>query len=181
MKVDDKAVTDKLRERLLLSREVPGDRLLLADATLQAALDGTRALSQGELAALQGSPATLLRFRHLALARRRHVFQSSTGMLRAASAGTLEQLATDDGLWTLHFLPTQTGWQVVLKLAAAAPAAPQLLRDRPLLRVTDGGGAIVLQGRLDSDGECEHAWPFDLPPASHFQAHGARFAVTALA
>jgi hypothetical protein len=37
-----------------------------------------------------------------------------------------------------------------------------LLREQPLLRVIDGGGAIVLQGRLDADGECERAWP--LPP-----------------
>ncbi len=171
---------DKLRERVLLAREVPGDRLLLADATLLAALGGTRPLTQGELAALNGSPATLRRFRHLAQAHRRGAWQSSTGLLRAADSGAIEQLATDDGLWTLHFVPAQGGWQVVLKVDAAAPAAAQLLRDRPLLRVTDGGGAIVLQGRLDADGECEHAWPFEQPPARHFHEHGASFAVTAV-
>lgn len=170
----------KLHERLLLARAVPGDRLLLADATLQAALDGTRPLTPGELAALHGSPVTLRRFRHLALARRRGEWLSSAGMLRAADSGTLAQLTTDDGLWTLHFVPDGALWQVVLKVDAAAPPAASLLRTRPMLRVTDGGGAIVLQGRLDADGECERPWPFDVEPARHFHAHGATFAVTAV-
>ena len=61
----------KLRERLLLARVAPGDRLMLPDATLQAALDGSRPLTPAELAALNASPVTLRRFRHLALARRR--------------------------------------------------------------------------------------------------------------
>ncbi|TWI43712.1 hypothetical protein IP92_04765 [Pseudoduganella flava] len=170
----------KLQERLLLARAVPGDRLLLADATLQAALDGTRPLSPAELAALNGSPVTLRRFRTLALARRQGAWQTSSGMLRAADSGALPMLATDDGLWALHFVPDGEGWQVVLTLDAAAPPAASLLRERPLLRVTDGAGAIVLQGRLDADGECERPWPFALAPARHFQQHGATFAVTAL-
>lgn len=171
----------RLRERLLLARAVPGDRLLLADATLLAALDGTRPLSPGELAALNGSPATLRRFRHLALARRRDAWQSSTGMLRAADSGGPTALTTDDGLWTLHFLDGESGWRIVLALDAAAPVAAGLLRERTLLRVTDGAGATLLQGRLDADGECEQAWPFAAPPGEHLQRHGATFAVTALA
>jgi hypothetical protein len=39
----------------------------------------------------------------------------------------------------------------------------------------------VLQGRLDSDGECEAAWPFAAVPASHFQQSGAVFSVEPLA
>ncbi|TWI69574.1 hypothetical protein IP91_00644 [Pseudoduganella lurida] len=178
-KVREKTAEDRLRERVLLSRAVPGDRLMLADAALLAALDGSRPLSTGELAALNGSPVTLRRFRHLALERRRGAWTASTGMLRAADSGELTLLATDDGLWTLHFVVAE-GWQVILKLEVAVAAAPQLLRERPLLRVTDGGGAIVLQGRLDSDGECERSWPFEAAPAQHFQACGATFAVTAL-
>ena len=171
----------KLRERLLLVRDVPGDRMMLADATLLAALDGTRPLTPAEAAALQGSPVTLRRFRHLALARRAGRWQASGGLLRAADSGALGMLATEDGMWTLHFVAEGAGWQVVLRLDAAAPAASQLLRERPLLRVTDGAGEVVLQGRLDADGECEHAWPFDTAPAAHFQSHGAAFAVTAVA
>ena len=66
-------------------------------------------------------------------------------------------------------------------MGPAAPAAAGLLRERALLRVTDGAGATLLQGRLDADGECEHAWPFAAAPAEHLQRHGATFAVTALA
>jgi hypothetical protein len=91
----------------------------------------------------------------------------------------LNELATDDGHWQLHFLPGQQGggWQIILKLDAEAPFAARLLRDQPLLRVVDGGGAILLQGRLDADGECERAWPFDTEPMAHFQLYGAGFAV----
>lgn len=177
----------RLRERLLLSRAVPGDRLMLSDATLKAALDGSRPLTPNERAALQQSPLTLRRFRHLALERRAEslpqaandpVWSGSTGMLRAASsAAVLEQMTTDDGCWTLHFLPQDQGWQVILTLSSDAPFAARLLREQPLLRVVDGGGAIVLQGRLDADGECERGWPFDTAPAPHFQMYGARFAV----
>jgi hypothetical protein len=183
-----KSPDQKLQERLLLSRAVPGDRLMLADEVLLAALNGTQPLSTGELAALQASPLTLRRFRHLALETRRAaqpapaandaVWRGSRGMLRAAaSAEALEALATDDGYWTLHFVPEGEGWQVILALNPAAPFAARLLGERPEVRVTDGGGAIVVQGHLDSDGECERGWAFPSPPAEHFQQYGAQFSV----
>jgi hypothetical protein len=187
----------RLRERVLLSRPTPGDCLMLADATLLAALDGTRPLTPNERQALSASPLTLRRFRQLSLERHsalQHAAQpaandaawtGSSGMLRAAStasaADALEALVTDDGYWTLHFLPQDGGWQVILSLSADAPFAARLLREQPPLRVIDGGGAIVLQGRLDADGECERAWPFATAPASHFQLYGAGFAVEPVA
>ena len=183
----------RLRARVLLSRSAPGDRLMLADATLLAALDGTRPLTPNERQALSASPLTLRRFRQLSLARHAPasaaandpLWTGTRGMLRAAStassAEALEALVTDDGYWTLHFLPQDGGWQVILSLSADAPFAARLLRDQPQLRVIDGGGAIVLQGRLDADGECERAWPFATGPASHFQLYGAGFAVEPVA
>ena len=184
----------RLRERALLSRAVPGDHLVLADVTLLAALDGTRVLTPKERQALAASPLTLRRFRQLSLERhaaaqpRVHavandpVWSGSTGMLRAAATATaLESLVTDDGYWTLHFLPQDGGWQVILSLSADAPFAARLLNEQPLLRVIDGGGAIVLQGRLDADGECERTWPFATAPAPHFQLYGAGFAVEPVA
>jgi hypothetical protein len=183
----------QLRERLLLSPAVSGDRLMLADATLLAALNGTRALTPNERQALSSSPLTLRRFRQLSLERyaaaaqapqaaNDPVWSGSRGMLRAASTTeALEALVTDDGHWTLHFLPQDSGWQVILSLSAEAPFAARLLNDQPQLRVIDGGGAIVLQGRLDADGECERAWPFATAPAEHFQLYGAGFAVEPVA
>jgi len=179
----------KLQERLLLAREVPDDRLALDDSVLLAALSGSRALDAAQLAALQASPLTLKRFRHLALERRRlasAAWRGSAGMLRAASTATvLESLVTDDGCWSLHFLPAANGaavgdgggWQVILQLEASASFAAQLMREQPLLRVLDGQGSVVLQGRLDADGECERAWPFSLGPSEHFQQCGAGFSV----
>ncbi|NVD74673.1 hypothetical protein D0T25_10015 [Duganella sp. BJB488] len=178
----------RLRERALLARAVPGDRLMLADATLLAALDGSRVLTPNERQALSASPLTLRRFRQLSLERQASgrspqaandpVWSGSGGMLRAAaSAAALESLVTDDGCWTLHFLPQGEGWQVILSLSAEAPFAARLLREHVMVRVIDGGGAIVLQGRLDLDGECECGWPFATAPARHFQMYGAGFAV----
>ncbi|AVR96547.1 hypothetical protein C9I28_13215 [Pseudoduganella armeniaca] len=173
-------VQARLRERLLLAG-VPGDRLVLADGTLRAALDGSRPLAPAELAALQASPLTLRRLRHLALLRRQALaprWAGSAGMLRAADSGAAPaRLVTDDGHWTLHLLPQDGRWQVILQLDPAAPFAPALLRAGALLRVTDGSGAALLQGRLDADGECEAPWPHALEPAAYLQAHGAAFTV----
>ena len=175
MKTGD--IDRKLRERLLMAPCVEGDRLMLGDAVLLAALDGSRALTAGERAALQGSPLTTRRLRTLALARRAaaiDAWQGSSGMLRAADSGAqLVELATDDGYWRLHFV----GDRVILQLVPEAPFAARLLRDAALLRVVDGAGRQLLAGRLDADGECEAAWPFADAPAAHFQQHGAGFTV----
>lgn len=182
----------RLRERALLGRAVAGDHLMLADATLLAALDGTRALTSNERQALSASPLTLRRFRQLSLERHAAsqpraaandaAWSGSSGMLRAAATATaIESLVTDDNYWTLHFLPQDGGWQVILSLAAYAPFAARLLNEQPMLRVIDGGGAIVLQGRLDADGECERGWPFANAPGPHFQLYGAAFAVEPVA
>ena len=173
----------KLRERLLLRQRVEGDQLMLADPVLAAALDGSRRLSAGERAALAKSPLTMRRLRQLSIERARAArsWQASSGMLRAAATGApLEKLVTDDNHWALHFLPEGAGWQVVLALAGDAPFAPQLMREQPMLRVRDGAGALVLQGSLDADGECETAWPFESAPAAHFQLSGAGFTVEAV-
>ena len=171
----------KLEEQILLARRVEGDRLMLADAVLLAAIDGRRALTLAERAALRASPLTLRRFRSLASARKHaanDAWQGSAGMLRAASGtAPLAAMATDDGHWTLHFVEQGGAWRVILAMAPGAPFAARLLREHRLLRVVDGGGAIVLQGALDGDGECESGWPFATPPGPHFQEFGARFAV----
>jgi hypothetical protein len=175
------ATERKLQEQLLLTRRVEGDRLMLADAVIGAALDGSRALTENECAAMRASPLTLRRFRALALARRAATnlqWSGSSGMLRAASSGAaLTDVATDDGHWRLHFVTQGGAWRVILALDAAAPFAAHLLREQSLLRVLDGQGAVILQGSLDRDGECESAWPFASEPAAYLQQAGARFAV----
>jgi hypothetical protein len=176
------AMDRKLQERLLAGRRVEGDRLVLADAVLEAALDGRRPLTANERAALRASPLTARRLRQLSIDRHERAsqapWQGSAGMLRAADSGAgLDVLATDDGAFRLHFVPGETGWRVILQLAPDASCAARLLRERPLLRVLDGAGAAVLEGRLDTDCECEDAWPFVEAPAAHFQRAGAAFSV----
>lgn len=171
----EKQLERRLQAALLLTpRE--HDYLVLDDATLIAALDGVTPLSAGERAVLAASPLTIRRLRQLSVDRAR-TWRASRGMLRAADSGAaLAELVTDDGYWTLHF----TGPHVILQLAPDAPFARQVLAEQPLLRVVDGAGAVVLTGRLDSDGECESAWPFALAPGQHFQQAGAVFAVEAM-
>ena len=185
-------IDHKVQEALLTGRRVEGDCVMLPDAVLLAALEGTRHLSAGERTALEASPLTLRRFRALAIARRRdldtnattktadtaNLWTGSHGMLRAAASGeALAALATDDGYWALHFIDDPDGWRVVLALDGGAPFAGRLLREQPRLRVLDGDGAIILQGSLDADGECESAWPFAAAPAPHFHQFGAGFSV----
>jgi len=170
----------KLRAALLVAPR-DGDRLMLADAVLLAALDGSTPLTRGERAALAASPLTIRRLRHLAdamAARAAGAWRASAGMLRAADSGAaLAELVTDDGFWTLHFIGSEGAHRVILQLNAEAPFAPAVLAGQPMLQVIDGAGAVVLLGRLDADGECESAWPFALAPAQHFQQAGAVFAV----
>ena len=176
----------RLQERLLLDRRVEGDRLVLGDATLLAALDGSRPLTAGERVALQASPLTMRRLRQLAIERRMREappvrsasgWHRSQGRLRAASSGDLETLRTDDGWFTLHLVQQGEGWRAILQLAADAPFAADLLAARAPLRVRDGAGRTILEGRLDADGECEAAWPFASAPAVHLQAADAAFSV----
>lgn len=182
-KQDD--LTGRVRAALLLQRRPDGDRLMLDDATLGAALDGSRPLTGAERAALQASPLTARRLRHLALARRAqasgtaggHGWRASTGMLRAAASGVPAAVVTDDGWWTLHFARAADGWRAILQLAPHAPFAASLLAARPPLRVLDGAGAVILAGALDADGEVEAAWPFAAAPGAHLQAQGAAFRV----
>ena len=177
----DRRLQEQLLQQLLLARRVEGDRLMLADAVMLAALDGSRALSAGERAALQASPLTLRRFKTLSLERRKaakHEWRGSCGMLRAASDGApLRALATDDGHWTLHFVEQDGAWRVILALDAAAPFAAHMVREQPMLHVKDGAGAVIMQGSLDADGECESDWPFAELPAARFQQAGAAFTV----
>jgi hypothetical protein len=174
----------KLQEQVLAGRRVEGDHLMLADAVLLAALDGSRPLTANERAALEGSPLTTRRLRQLAIERRAgpkaandEAWNGSAGMLRAADAGALARLVTDDGYWILHFSQEQDGWHIGLQLLACAPFTRRLLRERPMLSVRDACGTILLEGRLDADGECEAVWSSEAPPAVHFQRHGARFEV----
>jgi hypothetical protein len=168
----------KLQAQLLAGRRVEGDRLMLDDAVLLGALDGSRPLSAGERAALQASPLTARRLRSLADALRTQarprVWHGSSGMLRAADSGlALDTLVTDDGVWRLHVVEGRA----ILQLDPQSPLAATLLRAGQVLRVRDGAGNTVLEGALDSDGECEGPWPFAEAPAPHFQRHGARFTV----
>lgn len=174
----------RLHEKLLLARRVEGDRLMLSDATMLAAIGGARPLTAGERDALSASPLTLRRFRTLALEQRRaalpanDAWSGSHGLLRAADdGGPMIALATDDGHWTLHFLQQGGAWRAILALDANAPFAARLMNERGLLRVLDGSGATILRGSLDADGELEAAWPFATAPTPHFHQFGARFAV----
>lgn len=173
----------KLHEKLLLARRVEGDRLVLADQVLRAAIDGTRRLSVNEREALRQSPLTLRRFRQLSIEHGEQAqagndaWYGSGGMLRAAAGGDLDAITTDDGHWKLHFVAQDGRWNVILGLDGSAPFAPRVLREQPMLRVVDAAGGIILQGTLDGDGEYESAWPFEAAPAPHFQACGAAFLV----
>jgi hypothetical protein len=174
----------KLQAGALLARRVEGDGLRLADAVLLQALDGSRPLTHGERAALQTSPLTLRRMRHLADVRRtQHMtWTGSAGLLRAADSGApLDVLRTDDRMWRLHFVDQGGVPGVVVQLDLDAPGAAQLLASSATIAVRDGAGSVIVQGSLDADGECEGPWPFAASPSVHFQRHGARFDVVPIA
>ncbi len=168
----------RLQAGLLAGRRVEGDRLMLGDAVLLGALDGSRPLTAGERAALQASPLTTRRLAVLAQGRRARsappAWRGSAGMLRAADSGApFEALVTDDGAWRLHVV----AGRAILQLDPESSLAATLLRAPQTLRVRDGAGNTVLEGPLDPDGECEGPWPFAEGPAQHFMRHGGGFTV----
>lgn len=179
-------LAQKLDLSLILGRSRDDDRLMLDDETILAALDGSRPLLVEEREALQRSPITLMRFRNLALqvrtrksgAANDEQWQRSHGMLRAAASGDIVlSLSSDDHYWKLDFVPEDEGWQFILSLDVNAPFANQLLSDDKLLRVLDGNDGLLLEGRLDADGECEVRWPHATEPGRHLQQAGARFRI----
>jgi hypothetical protein len=180
-------LSQKLDLSMILGQSRDDDRLMLEDQVLLAALDGSRPLDPDQRNVLQGSPITLLRFRHLALQARARKngnaandgnWQQSGGMLRAADSGAvIVSLRTDDHYWTLDFVPDDDGWQFVLSLDVNAPFAGQLLETESWVRVVDGKQQLLLEGQLDADGECEVRWPVPHEPTRHLQQAGAMFRV----
>ena len=77
----------RLQEARLVQARTAGDRLMLDDATLAAALDGSRPLTAGERAALQASPLTVRRLRHLALHAKADPAVVNTAMIFQAAGG----------------------------------------------------------------------------------------------
>jgi hypothetical protein len=179
-----------LLSALLLGRPVPNDQQRLSDAVMNAALEGSHVLTGEERRALQGSPLTLRRFRHLSLARRKAhtrpttatndaTWDCSLGLLLAADSGhDLNLLVTEDRCWSLHFVDAGLGrWSVVLALDPDAPFAAPLIESGRAVVVRDGNGQAIACGPLDVDGELEANWPFAEPPARHLPACGGGFSV----
>lgn len=181
----DPSLARRLAAEALLAQRREGDVLALADDVMLAALDGRRALTPAQAAALTASPLTVRRFRQLSLERRQQrgaandpVWEGSGGLLRAASTGDLAgPLKTDDGYWSLHVAGGPGAWRLILALDPQAPFAPVLLRASGGVRVLDGEGGTLLEGVLDADGECEAAWPHASAPFEHLQQAGAVFSV----
>ena len=184
---------DRLAMDALSQVHKPGDYLVLADRTLNAALDGTRALRQSEWKALLESPLTLRRMRVLEAMRLARVqttagpvdaanddvWRPSQGLLRAAadmSDGNFSQ-ASEDGRWMLYALKTGAETRLVLKLQAQAEHADIWMAARPEVAVLDGAGNTLLLGALDEDGEVHGPWVQDTDVRSHLAAHGHRWLV----
>lgn len=182
-------LAQKLDLSAILNRSRDDDRVMLDDHLLLAALDGSRPLNGDERELLQQSPQTLLRFRQLALQARARKnagaandaqWQSSMGCVRDSDEGSrpvLQRLKSDDQYWSLQFIADEVGWQLILSLSDAAPFAQQIKQAGSNVRLIDGAGAILLEGSLDIEGECEVRWPYFTEPELHLRQAGARFRI----
>jgi hypothetical protein len=182
-------LAQKLDLSVILNRSREDDRVMLDDHLLLAALDGSRPLNGDERQLLQQSPQTLLRFRQLALQARARKnagvandaqWQSSMGCLRETDAGPRQlspRLQSDDQYWSLQFVADEVGWQLILSLSDAAPFAHQIKQASSNVRLLDGAGAVLLEGALDIEGECEVRWPYFTEPELHLRQAGARFRI----
>lgn len=178
----------KIAVQGLLDSFKAGDTLVLGDDVLQAAIERTHPLNRSEYAALLNSPLTLRRL-HSLVAKMQQQGQAPTAandaywsgsqcILRAADSGaTAPSLTTADGWWLLAFLPSQDGYQMVLKLDKEAPFANHVINAGVELLVCDGQGKVVLTGILDEDGELEARWTFNDQPYAYFVAAGGTITV----
>ena len=138
------ALALRLQERALLmaGRAAAGDHLVLSDATLLAALAGTRVLTPNERAALAASPLTLRRLRQLSLqgqaaapiAEGKPVANSgvaSTNATRAggASAKAASGTGTGAGVGSLTgpLAANDADWSGSAGMLRAASTAPEAL------------------------------------------------------
>ena len=162
------ALALRLQERALLmaGRAAAGDRLVLADATLLAALAGTRVLTPNERAALAASPLTLRRLRQLSLqgqaadpiAEGKPVANSgvaSTNATRAgggASANAASGTGTGVGSLTGPVAANDADWSGSAGMLRAASTAPEALASLVTddkywtlhFVVQDGGWQVIL-------------------------------------
>lgn len=185
---------DKRALQAFINRFKMDDWLVLADTTLNAALDGSRPLSHIELKALLDSPLTLRRMQVLEAERLAGLRDSeadpiqeaaandvrwhgSHGLLLAADSGDDDApLLTEDGWWHLWLPPTYGGWNMVLVLDKEAPfaslfaAAPG--REPAEVALVDGQGRTLLRGTIEDDGELRGRWPLHEAPKAALKAAG---------
>ena len=178
---------------------LPGDRQMLSDATLLAALQGHQRLLPAQRQALLTSPLTLCRLRYLegrrlaavgeggasstsspgqALAR----WERSACELLAATTEVQDvSLYSPDGLWALHALTTGTVTRILLQLRPEDEGRGLNATARPQpgdeVAVLDGAGTTLLMGRLDDDGELEAPWIRALDLRSHLSRYGRLWSV----
>jgi len=129
-----KPMDRRLHEQALLGRRVEGDRLVLDDATLLAALDGSRPLRSAESAALQDSPLTVRRFRQLALERRA---AARTGNRPGSDTGKSTGTGTVAGIGTGAAASGGAG----ASTSTGPASAPAWRGSRGMLRAASSGGA----------------------------------------
>jgi hypothetical protein len=187
------SIQDRLAMEALLRDHKPGDYLVLADAILNSALDGTRPLRQSEWEALLDSPLTLGRMRVLEARRQGaskpaavtmqasndDVLRPSHWVLRAAadvSDGSFSQ-SSEDGSWMLYAETTGSKTELVLKLQAQSEHADKWMAKRPTVQVLDGAGNELLTGELDKHGEVRGPFMYGTDLRSHLAAHGHRMNV----
>lgn len=183
-----------LLNKALINHYKEDDWLVLSDASLTAALNGSDPLTREEYAALLRSPMTLRRMtvlysgmkgvqetpEPLVAANDAEFWADSRFVLRAADSegdSGWAELTSESGLWRLRLSPAGRGWMLTLELLAKAhPTAASLLEGRRVALV-DGQGRTLLEGALDADGRLQDDWCLDGSPAEHFRSTRGGFEV----
>ena len=173
-----------------MTLQKPGDRQVLSDETLQAALAGEQGLVRAQWQAMLDSPLTLCRLRFLEAQRQAAQagdetvddgWQRSTAEVLAASDTEADcSLVSPDGRWALHALTTRGVTRLLLQLSpaslASAGAAPAPGPGAEVAVLDDQGGTLLM-GHLDADGELQARWTRDTDLRTHLARHGGHWHV----
>ncbi len=168
-----------------MAREIPGDRQIITDERLLAALTGKERLRQAEYREMLASPLTLSRLRLLA-SQSLSELQRSPALMNHESDGMMPTpellceeltLVTNDGNWALLIKLDQDSqrWHLTLQLLASREAMH--VREDGEIFVHDAQQGTFLFGGLDGNGQLHAVWELPVKPLVYLVGKGKTWTV----
>lgn len=193
-------IASKVIAKALLSQAVENDRFVIDDQRLQAVATGQSRFTADERLKVLQSPQTMKRLRWLDIQHRQNTLNApadtesihaqrvqrptagiaqaqaandeSFAVLRAAAGhGDEFVLESDDGRYSIHFLPPLRG-RYRIKVCASEQWVQSLPDSAKVLKLETNDGLLIFQETLDEYGEMSGFWSLPLSPREYLSQAG---------